>query len=325
VTPEVLAVDLHPDYRSSLLGRDRAVRDAGLPLVLVQHHHAHLASVLADNGWPLGGGPVLGILLDGLGYGADGTLWGGEFLIGDYPDYTRVGHLAPVAMPGGTRRRSWSPGATSMPTWQRAGGWASWRARYPGLSPIERLDAKPLGILQTLIDRGLNAPRASSAGRLFDAVAAALGLDGAVSSYEGQAAIALEASAARAMDAVGDGYPFARATGPCGDILDPAPLWGALFDDLARGRPPEEIAAAFHAGLATAIAAMALDLARRHGLATVALSGGVFQNRLLLESATRRLQGAGMQVLLQRRVPANDGGLSLGQATVAAARVLRGD
>jgi hydrogenase maturation protein HypF len=323
VTPEVLAVDLHPDYRSSLLGRDRAVRDA-LPLVLVQHHHAHLASVLADNGWPLGGGPVLGILLDGLGYGADGTLWGGEFLIGDYPDYTRVGHLAPVAMPGGTRAIL-EPWRNLYAHLARAGGWASWRARYPGSSPIERLDAKPLGILQTLIDRGLNAPRSSSAGRLFDAVAAALGLDGAVSSYEGQAAIALEASAARAMDAVGDGYPFARATGHCGDILDPAPLWGALFDDLARGRPPEEIAAAFHAGLATAIAAMALDLARRHGLATVALSGGVFQNRLLLESATRRLQGAGMQVLLQRRVPANDGGLSLGQATVAAARVLRGD
>jgi hydrogenase maturation protein HypF len=322
VSPAVLAVDLHPDYRSTLIGRDRAARDA-LPLVGVQHHHAHLASVLADNGWSLDAGPVLGILLDGLGYGGDGTLWGGEFLIGDYLDYTRVGHLKPVAMPGGTRAIL-EPWRNLYAQIESAGGWASWRARYAGLSPIERLEAKPLGILQTMIDRGLNAPLSSSAGRLFDAVSAALGLDGAVLSYEGQAAIELESLAAAAMGVVGDGYPLVRSTEFACAVLDPAPLWRELFEDLARRRPPEEIAAAFHVGLAAAIVAMALDLASRHWVSTVALSGGVFQNRLLLECVASRLESAGIAVLLQRQVPANDGGLSLGQATVAAARMSRG-
>ena len=322
VVPEALAVDLHPDYRSSLIGRDRAARD-GLPLVGVQHHHAHLASILADNGWPLDAGPVLGILLDGLGYGSDGTLWGGEFLLGDYLDFERVAHLKPVAMPGGTRAIL-EPWRNLYAHLESAGGWAAWRARFAGLEPIERLDAKPLAILSTLIARGLNAPLSSSTGRLFDAVAAALGVGGEVLTYEGQAAIALESLAADAMDRVGYGYPFARATAPAGEILDPAPLWDALLVDLSRGRPPEEIAAAFHRGLATALVTLGLDLASRHGLSAVALSGGVFQNRLLLESVTSGLEAAGLRVLLQRQVPANDGGISLGQAAVAAARVLRG-
>ncbi len=323
VVPQALAVDLHPDYRSSLIGRERAARD-GLPLIGVQHHHAHLASTLADNGWPLDAGPVLGILLDGLGYGSDGTLWGGEFLLGDYLDFERVAHLKPVAMPGGTRAIL-EPWRNLYAHLESAGGWAAWRARFAGLKPIERLDAKPLAILSTLIARGLNAPLSSSAGRLFDAVAAALGVGGEVLTYEGQAALALESLAADAMGRVGDGYPFARLTGPTGKlVLDPAPLWDALLADLSRGRPPEEIAAAFHVGLAKALGRLALDLASRHGLSTVALSGGVFQNRLLLESVASGLEAAGLRVLLQRQVPANDGGLSLGQAVVAAARVLNG-
>ncbi|EGV20544.1 carbamoyltransferase HypF [Thiocapsa marina] len=325
VVPEALVVDLHPDYRSSLIGRDRAARD-GVPLIGVQHHHAHLASTLADNGWPLDAGPVLGILLDGLGYGSDGTLWGGEFLLGDYLDFQRVAHLKPVAMPGGTRAIL-EPWRNLYAHLESAGGWAAWRARFAGLEPIERLDAKPLGILKTLIARGLNAPLSSSAGRLFDAVAAALDVGGEVLTYEGQAAIALESLAAVAMDRVGDGdgYPFARSIVPTGEILDPAPLWDALLADISRGRPPEEIAAAFHVGLATALGTLARDLARRHEISTVALSGGVFQNRLLLESVARRLEADGLRVLLQRQVPANDGGLSLGQAAVAAARVLSND
>ncbi|WP_296702118.1 carbamoyltransferase HypF [Thiocapsa sp. UBA6158] len=322
VVPAALAVDLHPDYRSSLIGRDRAARD-GSPLIGVQHHHAHLASTLADNGWPLDAAPVLGILLDGLGYGSDGTLWGGEFLLGDYLDFERIAHLKPVAMPGGTRAIL-EPWRNLYAHLESAGGWAAWRERFAGLAPIERLDAKPLGILHTLIARGLNAPLASSTGRLFDAIAAALGVGGEVLTYEGQAAIALESLAAGAMDRVGDGYPFARSTMPTAEVLDPAPLWEALLADLSRGRPPEEIAAAFHVGLATALGTLALDLASRHGVSTVALSGGVFQNRLLLESVTSRLEADGFRVLLQRQVPANDGGLSLGQAAVGAARILDG-
>jgi hydrogenase maturation protein HypF len=320
VVPEALAVDLHPDYRSTLIGRDRAARD-GLPLIGVQHHHAHLASTLADNGWPLDAGPVLGILLDGLGYGSDGTLWGGEFLLGDYLDVERTAHLKPVAMPGGTRAIL-EPWRNLYAHLESAGGWDAWRARFTGLEPIERLDAKPLGILSTLIARGLNAPLSSSAGRLFDAVAAALDVGGEVLTFEGQAAIALESLAAVAMNRVVDGYPFARSTAPTGEILDPAPLWDALLEDLSRGRPPEEIAAAFHVGLATALITLARDLASHHEISTVALSGGVFQNRLLLESVMSRLEADGLRVLLQRQVLANDGGLSLGQAAVAAARVL---
>lgn len=321
VSPRALAVDLHPDYRSSLVGRDWAGRD-GLPLIGVQHHHAHLASVLADNGWPLDGGPVLGVLLDGLGYGGDGTLWGGEFLIGDYLDYTRVGHLKPVAMPGGTRAVL-EPWRNLYAQLESAGGWSSWRARYRGLASIERLEVKPLAVLRTLIERGLNAPLCSSAGRLFDAVAAALGVGGEVLTYEGQAAIELEAMAAGAAGSIGAGYRFARAAAPSGEALDAAPLWSELLGDLARGRPPEQIAAAFHAGLARAVGELARDLAGRRGLSTVALSGGVFQNRLLLEAVSGNLERAGLRVLLHRQVPANDGGLALGQAAVAFARTSR--
>lgn len=320
MSPAVLAVDPHPDYRSSLIGRDWARRD-GLRLIEVQHHHAHLASVLADQGWPLDGPPVLGILLDGLGYGSDGTFWGGELLLGDYRGATRVGHLAPVAMPGGTRAIL-EPWRNLYAQLAAAGGWMAWRERYAGLAPIERLAAKPLGILQTLIERGINAPVSSSAGRLFDAVAAALGIGGEVLAYEGQAAIELEALASGAWGRVGAGYPFARSVRDGRRILDPAPLWCALLTDLERGRPPPEIAAAFHAGLARAIGELARELAGQHAIATVALSGGVFQNKLLLEAVTQDLEAAGLRVLQQRQVPANDGGLALGQAAVAAAVVL---
>ncbi|TCT20209.1 carbamoyltransferase HypF [Thiobaca trueperi] len=316
--PQRLAVDLHPDYRSSLIGREQAVR-AGLPLIGVQHHHAHLASVLADNGWPLAGGPVLGILLDGLGYGDDGTLWGGEWLVGDYRGYRRVGHLKPVAMPGGAQAIL-EPWRNLFAQLEAADGWDAMQSRYPDLEVIRRLAGKPLGLLRTLIQRGLNAPLSSSAGRLFDAVAAALGPGGERMLYEGQAAIELEALAAGAMASVGTGYHFAICAETSAMILDAAPMWGALCDDLAQGVAHEQIAARFHAGFAAAIVDLAVTLAGRHGLGTVALSGGVMQNRILLEALDTGLRGAGLRVLIQRQVPANDGGLALGQACIAAAR-----
>ncbi len=316
--PQRLAVDLHPDYRSSLIGREQAVR-AGLPLIGVQHHHAHLASVLADNDWPLDGGPVLGILLDGLGYGDDGTLWGGEWLAGDYRVYRRVGHLKPVAMPGGAQAIL-EPWRNLFAQLEAADGWDAMQSRYPDLEVIRRLAGKPLGLLRTLIQRGLNAPLSSSAGRLFDAVAAALGPGGERILYEGQAAIELEALAAGAMASVGTGYHFAICAETSAMILDAAPMWGALCDDLAQGVAHEQIAARFHAGFAAAIVDLAVTLAGRHGLGTVALSGGVMQNRILLESIDVSLREAGLCVLIQRQAPANDGGLALGQACIAAAR-----
>ncbi len=318
--PQILAVDRHPDYRSSLAGRDWSA-SAALPLIRVQHHHAHLASVLADNGWPLDAGSVLGILLDGLGEGDDGTLWGGEYLVGDYRDYRRVGHLKPVPMPGGTQAIL-EPWRNLYAQLECSGGWDVMRARYPNLDSIRRLAAKPLDVLRTLIQRKVNAPLSSSAGRLFDAVAAALGLGWERITYEGQAAIELEALASEAMDAAGSGYPFTTLTRSSTSVLDAVPLWNALFDDLAQHVPPSLIAARFHAGFSRAIVAMGVDLAKRHRLGAVALSGGVFQNRILLERSAAGFSTAELRVLMPRQVPANDGGLSLGQACVAAARSL---
>lgn len=315
--PQVLAIDLHPDYRASLAGREQALR-TGLPLIGVQHHHAHLAAVLADNGWPLVGGPVLGVLLDGLGYGDDSTLWGGEWLVGDYHGYRRVGHLKPVAMPGGTQAIL-EPWRNLFAQLDAADGWEVMHTRYPNLDLIRRLSAKPLGLLRTLIERGLHAPLSSSAGRLFDAVAAALNLGGERITYEGQAAIELEALAASAMDAIEMSYPFTTTAGPSGMILDAAPIWSALCHDLAQGVAPAQIAARFHAGFAAAIVDLTRLLAEQHGLRTVALSGGVMQNKLLLEQLDTGLRTAGLRVLMPQHVPANDGGLALGQACVAAA------
>ena len=316
--PERCAVDLHPDYRSTQTGRDHAAR-AGLPLETVQHHHAHIASVLADNGRPLDAGPVLGIALDGLGYGADGTLWGGELLVADYRGYERAGWLRPVPLPGGVRAIL-EPWRCLFAQLESALGFDAVLDRWPDLPVARGLAARPIGTLRTMIARGLNAPMSSSAGRLFDAVAAALGLGGEVISYEGQAAIELEALADSAGEDAGPGYPFARAGDGAGLLLDPTPLWPALLDDLAAGVAPARIARRFHRGFCEAVAALGCEIARDRGLDTVALSGGVMQNRLVLEGLSTQLRGHGLTVLLHRQVPSNDGGLSLGQAAVAAAR-----
>ncbi len=320
--PRSLAVDLHPDYRSTLAGRERAARD-GLELVAVQHHHAHIASVLADNGWALESGPVLGVALDGLGYGADGTIWGGEILVADYRNCQRVGWLKPVPMPGGSRAIL-EPWRNLVAQIESGLGWDPFRARWPGLTLADGLAARPIGVLLAMMERGLNAPLTSSAGRLFDAVAAALDLGGETIAYEGQAAIELEALAAGAMEAVGDGegYRFDRIDRDSGILLDPAPIWPAIFDDLARGELPARISARFHSGFCSAVADLAGDLARGRGLSQVALSGGVFQNRLVLEGIARRLRGQGLVPLTHCQVPSNDGGLSLGQAVIAAAQGL---
>ncbi len=320
--PRLVAVDLHPDYRSSIAGRERAARE-GLDLVAVQHHHAHIAAAMADNGWPLDAGPVLGVALDGLGYGADGTIWGGEFLVADYRGYRRLGWLKQVPMPGGTRAIL-EPWRNLLAQIESSLGWEVFARRWSGLELTRRLAARPVAVLRTMMDRGVNAPLTSSAGRLFDAVAAALDLGGESIAYEGQAAIELEALAAGAMDCLGewDRYGFARLDLDGAVLLDPAPMWPALFDDLARGEARARIAARFHVGFCTAVADLAADLARRQGLSQVALSGGVFQNRLVLERVAGRLRGLCLHPLTHALVPANDGGLSLGQAVVAAARGL---
>jgi hydrogenase maturation protein HypF len=320
-SPEILAVDLHPGYRSTQLGRDLASRE-GVDVTAVQHHHAHIASVLAENGWPLDGGPVLGIAVDGLGYGADGTIWGGELLVADYSGYRRVGRLALTPMPGGVKAilEPWRCTYAQLRTHL---GWDSVRECYGGLELLGWLDRRPLPVLEQMMASGLNTPLTSSAGRLFDAVAAALGLCRETIAYEGQAAVELEALARRAWPREG-GYPFGVGAVEGVEVIDPAPMWAAVLDDLAVGADPALIAARFHRGFADVLAELAGRLCLDLGLRTVALSGGVFQNRTLLEALSGDLREGGLSVLGHRRVPTNDGGISLGQAAVASARALLG-
>jgi hydrogenase maturation protein HypF len=196
-------------------------------------------------------------------------------------------------------------------------GWDAYRERYPDLKLTQFLAAKPLGVLTTMVERGINAPLSSACGRLFDAVAAAVGVCRERLSYEGQAAIELEALAAGVPIAPDEGYPFAVTESAGCLVLDPTPMWLALLDDLAQGVAPGAIAARFHAGLARALVALAERLAHAQGLGTVAVSGGVLQNRTLFEGIAEGLRQRGLGLLAQRRVPPNDGGLALGQALVA--------
>ena len=316
--PGAVAVDLHPDYRSTRYGQALAARE-GLELIMVQHHFAHIASVLADCGRALDAGPVIGVALDGLGFGADGTIWGGEFLLADYRGYRRVAHLAPAPMPGGTKailepwRNTYAHLATHV-------GWDRFVQEFGGIELAEYWHGKPLELLGTMIARAINAPQSSSCGRLFDAVAGALGVCRETIAYEGQAAIELEVLALSADTTVEQGYPFAVNTQVDPWILGPAPMWQALLTDLQQGVPLPTIAARFHAGLADAVVGLAGRLAASHQVDSVALSGGVLQNKTLFQAVARGLRTSGLHVLSHSRVPTNDGGLSLGQAVVAAAR-----
>jgi len=311
VDPRVVAYDLHPEYLSTKYALDRAQAD--VDLAGVQHHHAHVASCLADNGWPAGPGeggsaPVIGVAFDGTGYGTDGTLWGGEFLIADYAGFERAGHLTPVPLPGGQA-------AIRQP----------WRMAAAYLDGLDGLDAGSLDVMRrnsaqwaavvAMARKGVNAPLTSSAGRLFDAVAALLGVRDAIN-YEGQAAIELEQLADPAeRGAYGAAIDAREAFHVRG-----ADLVRAAADDLAAGVPPAVIAARFHNGVAAVVAAACLRIRERRALTTVALSGGVFQNMLLLNQVVTRLESRGFTVLTHSRVPCNDGGISLGQAVIAAAR-----
>ncbi|MFG1363355.1 carbamoyltransferase HypF [Xanthobacter versatilis] len=311
--PAAVAVDLHPDYRATRLGEDMPAT-RGLPLERVQHHHAHMAAAMAEAGWRRADGPVVGIALDGLGLGEDGTAWGAEILVCDYRTSRRVARLSPIPLAGGDAA-SREPWRVLLAHLDRALG----RSAVDGDPLLAALfAAKPLLTLRAMMDKGLNVPPASSAGRLFDAVAALLGLAPDRLSHEGEAAMALEAAAQE--DA--PPYPFAFHAEAIPIEIDPAPLFKALVDDLHAGRPAPAMAAAFHAGLAEAFTGAAARVAKSEGLTAVALSGGVFQNARLLEETVRRLESFGLAPLVPGDVPANDGGLAFGQAVVAAARLM---
>jgi hydrogenase maturation protein HypF len=327
--PHIVAADLHPEYQSRKLGADLAV-GLGCAQQQVQHHHAHLAACMAENGVEAVADPVIGVVLDGLGFGADGTLWGGEFLLADYRRCTRLASFKPTAMPGGEQaaREPWRNTYAQLV----AGlGWEAFAANYRQLDLYRFLAGKPHALLNRMIVNSLNSPRASSCGRLFDAAAAAAGVCRERAFHEGQAAVEFEAlvDAAALRDEDDDrAYPFTLSYPESGGLphVECRGMWVALLDDLARATPIPLVAMRFHKGLAIGIAQVVSQLAgnARAGAAvtTVALSGGVFQNRVLLEQVGMRLQRKEFKVLSHRLVPANDAGLALGQAAVAAARSL---
>jgi hydrogenase maturation protein HypF len=316
--PSAIVVDRHPEYLSSKLGREEADARA-LPLIDVQHHHAHVAACLAENGRPLHAPPALGIVLDGLGFGDDGAIWGGEFLLADYLGYERLARLKPIAMPGGAQavREPWRNLYAHL---KAAGEFDSTRCAS---SDWGALDGKPLATIDQIIAQGLNSPLASSCGRLFDAVAAAIGVCADRQAYEGEAGARLEALAAAAPNETRS-YALRISESALIDI-DAAPMWRAIRHDLRQGVSAQTIARRFHLGLAQAITEVAVRLAAARRFETVALSGGCFQNRLLFERVYDGLCEAGFTVLTHADAPANDGGLSLGQAAIGAAHLMRTD
>lgn len=331
------ACDAHPEYLSTQLAHaDAALR--GGAAVEVLHHHAHIAACLADNGWPLDGGPVVGVALDGLGFGRsdDGgaELWGGEFAIADYRRFERRGTFKPVALLGGEQAMR-EPWRNTYAHLMAAMKWPAFAMNYADLDLHAFLAGKPRALLDAMAQKELNSPRASSCGRLFDAVAAAMGICREQAAYEGQGAVELEARVDLEVLRFEDdalGYPFAipRLKDSGMPYIEPLAMWSALLSDLVLKTPVPTMAARFHKGLARVVAKMVDKTAQAHAdadatappLRHVALSGGVFQNQVLLERVSEHLRAAGYTVLTHRRVPCNDGGLALGQATVAAARSL---
>ncbi|CAM3780066.1 carbamoyltransferase HypF [Nocardiopsis rhodophaea] len=305
IDPAIIAHDLHPEYLST----KHAHECADVELMGVQHHHAHVASCLADNGET---GPVIGVALDGLGYGTDGALWGGELLVADLAGFERRGHLEAVALPGGA--------AAIREPWRMAAAYldAAYGGAIPEGLPVARRNAARWHRVLTVARSGVNSPWTTSAGRLFDAVAALIGLRDRVS-FEGQAAVELEQ---RADPAETSAYT-ASVTGSETLLIHGTDLVRDLVDDLTGGADPPTVAARFHNGLVRALAHACFRLSAETGLSAVALSGGVFQNVLLLCRVREELEQMGLRVLVHRSVPPNDGGISFGQAAVAAARDAR--
>lgn len=304
IEPQVIAYDLHPDYLATRYALERA-QQQGLAAYGIQHHHAHLAACLADNQHP-GDRAVIGVIFDGTGFGSDATIWGGEFLIGDYQNFSRPLHLAPIRLAGGEAavRHPWRLALA----WLRHAGLA-WQTQLPAL---QGRSTEELSILDQLLQSGLNSPLTSSMGRLFDAVASLIGIR-QHANYEAQAAIELEACC----DPHASGaYSFAIE----GAIIDPAPLIRQLVEEVKRGEIPPVLSSRFHQAVINMVHEVCLRIRAQSDIQEVALSGGVWQNMVLLEGSMRRLKSAGFSVIIHQEVPANDGGLSLGQAVIAAER-----
>lgn len=325
LAPAALACDVHPSYLSGQWAREQA-RKRNLPLVEVQHHHAHIASVMAEAiaaGRLTTDARVLGIAFDGTGAGTDETIWGGEFLVASLGGFERAAHLRTWALPGGA--------ASVRDARRNAFALLSELGllEHPGAARLlDSLDEQTRSVTATMIERGINSPRTSSMGRLFDAAAAILGICDKAT-YEGEPAIELEAAAWRALDNEIAHFPDDNAgyfaSGPSWldgpYVLDQKALFEALLGGIEAGAPADRLALDFHVAVARSSARIASDICVHEGIDTVALSGGVFMNRLLLQLLTRKLKDAGLTVLIPQTVPVNDGCIAYGQAAIARARL----
>ena len=326
--PEQIVVDAHPEYLSSKLGRQQAEENT-TALHVAQHHHAHIAACLAENNYPLDGEPVLGVALDGLGYGGDGSIWGGEFLLANYYSAERIGTFKPVAMLGGAMAMH-EPWHNTYAHLIAEMGWPELKMNYEELELIKFFESKPLATFNAMLEKGTNSPLASSCGRLFDAVAAALGICQEKALYEGQAAIELEAIVD--LDTLHNedellAYPFAipRLDNQL-PYIEALAMWQAILGDLILDTPKPVMAARFHKGLAKIIVTMIKKLATRDEeqfMFNVALSGGVFQNKTLFELVVSQLEKEHFNVFTHQQVPTNDGGIALGQAVIGSANHIK--
>jgi hydrogenase maturation protein HypF len=308
--PEVVAYDLHPEYLSTKYALSQS---ESLTRFAVQHHHAHIASCMADNQIE---GEVIGVAMDGLGFGTDGRLWGGEFLVADFAAAERVAHLSYVPMPGAANaiRQPWRMAAIYL---QQAFGDDFLKLNLPSVKAMER---RGWSTLKIMAETHMNSPETSSMGRLFDAVSSILGIRDTVN-YEGQAAIELEGIADRHCD---ESYEFSLSRENGEELIDARSVILGAVTDLLNGVPPAIVSARFHLSVAQLIVAVAENVRGERKLNRVVLSGGVFQNLFLLERTCEMLRTNGFQVITHSRVPTNDGGISLGQAAVANAVIKSG-
>lgn len=308
IEPELIACDMHPDYQSTRLARQIKSTIPGTRLLQVQHHHAHIASVMAEN---CEDGPVIGVAFDGSGYGTDGAIWGGEFMLTDYRQFKRMAHFQYMPLPGGDA-------ATRKP-YRVAAGYLYRLMGVEGCHEIPWLGRiiPPLEfeILSRQIDRQINTPLTSSCGRLFDAVASIIGIRNEIL-YQAQAAIELEMAATGIKPSPGSSYQFEIAHHNDVATIGLNSLFSAIIRDVNEQVPVGEIAARFHYSLAELVSEMCAIISRKTGVTRVALSGGVFQNRLLLELVLEKLNCMGLTAISHKTVPTNDSCIALGQAAV---------
>ncbi len=309
IKPKLVAYDLHPTYHST-----RFALSLGLPSIGVQHHHAHIASCMVENDLPREE-VVLGVALDGTGYGLDGKIWGGEILLTTYQGFTRLAHLRYIPLIGGEMaiKQPWRIALAYLSLAEREDLLEREGLELPAF--LRRWGEEKVKVLRRMMEKGINSPLASSMGRLFDAVSALLGVR-FEATYEGQPAVELE----NISQECEEHYPF-QLEGEEPLIMDVLPLIRGIVDDLLEGRRKEEIASKFHRSIVEMLASALCILRKRTGVRLVALSGGVFQNALLLKMLWERLEGEGFSVLIHGKVPPNDGGIALGQAVIARSRL----